>query len=952
MLKNLLKKNNFYPKTNPKDLKVMYSLDSGMKIRKELFVYIILLILFVIFASLSKLATVITDYWWFSHLGFENLFMISLKSKLFLFLIAAGIFFIFAKINILIASHNSSKKAQIKKETKISFKLNFLITLILSFVIGLMFYNQWFTFLQYLNSSSFNVIEPIFFKDASFYVFILPALHNLWTYFMVMLLFTILLVITNYFISYIWNFIKFGNFRFSGPDKIPKYNFDLKSFLTTVRKKAIVHISVLVSFMFLLLSVSHYLSKFNVMYSEKGIVVGAGYADIVAYIPIMKTLSIIAIVLFVSVYIWLYRSSHNLIKKKTVIGFVAMVYLLTLFIAPIIVPSFIQSFIVTPNEINLESPYIQNNLNFTRYAYGLDEVEVKKFETNGTLDAEILNDQKSTIDNIRILDWRPLTQTYKQTQEIRLYYELSDVDLDRYYIDGKYTQVMISPRELAQSQITPNAQTWQNLHLVYTHGYGVVMSPVNNVTSQGLPNYFIKDIPPVYTVEEENIKIEKPQIYFGEEENNYIIVNSNVEEFDYPDQNSNTYINYDGKGGILLDTFFKKLMMALRFKDIKILLSGDITDESRIMYDRNILKRVNKLTPFFAFDSDPYIVISEGKLYWIIDAYTTTNKFPYSYKYNKLNYIRNPVKIVVDSYDGSVNYYIKDDTDALMKTYENIFPGIFKRFDDMPDGLKDHIRYPVDLFRVQSSIYTTYHMDDVTIFYNKEDAWDIPNEVYGTGRQVKVEPYYTIMKLPEEDTEEFILMTTYTPVKKNNMISWFAARNDYENYGKLILYQFPKKTLIFGPLQIEAKFDQDSEISEQLTLWSQQGSSVTRGNLLVIPIENSILYVEPLYIQAETGQLPELKRILVSDGDKVVMEKTLGEALKSLFGEYKEKPDEGILEDLNIITLIKNANSYYDSILKSMENKDWSAIGDNLKKLGDTIKRLEDKNGVDKRDNE
>jgi len=675
------------------------------------------------------------------------------------------------------------------------------------------------------------------------------------------------------------------------------------------------------------------------MYSKQGIVVGAGYSDVVAYLPMIKIMMFLAIIMAIGMLIWVFFiSKEPKLRKRHLFVYALIVYLLFGIIGPTVIPGVVQSLKVSPNEINLEKNYIENNIKFTRIAYGLNEIEEKKFDVNMKLTSESIDKAKETIDNVRILDWRPLTKTYKQTQEIRLYYDLGGIDIDRYNINGKYTQVMLSPRELDQNQITENAKTWVNLHMVYTHGFGVVMSPVNQITKQGLPNYLIKDIPPIYTVDESNLKIIQPQVYYGEKENNFVLVNTKTNEFDYPKGNTNEYINYDGKGGIVLDSFFKKLLMAIKFADIKILLSGDVSKESKIMFTRNIVERVSKVTPFIGLDSDPYLVIDRGRLVWVVDAYTYSGNFPYSEKYGDINYIRNSMKIVVDAYDGSVTYYIMDIKDPIIETYNKIFPKQFKNFKDMPENLKKHIRYPVDLFKIQTQIYGNYHMDDVKVFYNKEDAWQIPNEVYGVGQKVKVEPYYIIIKLPNENKEEFVLMTSFSPIKKDNMIAWMAARSDEDNYGKLIVYKFQKDKLIYGPLQIEAKIDQDSEISKQLTLWSQQGSRVTRGNLLIIPIDDSILYIEPLYIQAETGQLPELKRVLVSDGESVVMEENLKLALEALFG--KSKPVVINKENKPKTNLIEDAQKYYDLLENSMKKGDWASFGNNLDKLGNVIKNL------------
>ncbi|MBR9676111.1 UPF0182 family protein, partial [Candidatus Woesearchaeota archaeon] len=854
--------------------------------KKDRVIRITILVVVLLFVFLTSLAELITDYLWFDALGFEQIFLITFFSKIKLFVIATATFFVFATINVWISS-------KIIKKNKFSFKLKLLIITILSVVIGLGVSSMWFEFLQFINQTPFNIVDPIFAKDVSFYIFSLP----IYQFVLGFLMSTIILSAVLVFLDYLTSFIDIKQILLSNP-RIPenvipssRKSFNFKILFT--KRKATTHVGILISVFFLLLAVKHYFSRFSIMYSEQGIVVGAGYSDVIAYLPIIKTLMFLAVIMAVALLVWVfYISKQSKLRKRHVFGYVLIIYFLFGLLGPTLIPGIVQSLKVSPNEINLEKPYIENNIKFTRLAYGLADVEEKVFDVEIGLTSEILGQAKETIDNVRILDWRPLTKTYKQTQEIRLYYDLAGIDIDRYFINEKYTQVMLAPRELDQTQITENAKTWVNLHMVYTHGFGVVMSPVNQVTKQGLPNYFIKDIPPIYTVDEENLKISKPQIYYGERDNDYVLVNTETKEFDFPKGDTNEYISYDGEGGVVLDSFLKKLLFAIRFGDIKILLSSDITKSSKIMFTRDIAKRISTITPFIGLDNDPYLVIDNGRLLWIVDAYTFSGNYPYSEKYGRINYIRNSVKIVVDAYDGSVTYYVMDVNDPIIETYSKIFSEEFKRFEDMPESVKEHIRYPVDLFKIQSQIYSVYHMDDVKVFYNKEDAWQIPNEVYGVGQQVRVEPYYIIIKLPNEDKEEFVLMTSFTPIKKDNMVAWMAARSDGDNYGKLILYKFQKDKLIYGPLQIEAKIDQDSEISQQLTLWSQQGSSVTRGNLLVIPIKNSILYIEPLYIQAETGQLPELKRVLVSDGERVVMEEDLATALEVLFGKSEVVKEE------------------------------------------------------------
>lgn len=894
-------------------------------------------LMIVLLFSISALVRLYTDFLWFDALGFAQIFLISLFSKIELFFAAAIFFFLFTTINLWVSSRFTEKN-------KIPFRFKLMITTVLSFLVGISVSSGWFKILQYLRQTPFNIQDPIFAKDVSFYIFTLPFFSFILTFLMSTIVITIILVLLDYLKSYIGQF-----FKQSAPEPSTSNEplpskpittgpvIDFKGIFSKIKTKAMAHLGILGSIFFILLAVKHYLSRFGIMYSKQGVVVGAGYSDVVAFLPIVKILMVLAVIVAVILLIWVFFVSKQL-KKRHILLYAVVLYVLFGFVGPTLIPGLVQSLKVSPNEINLEKPYIENNIRFTRMAYGLEDVEEKDFAADTKLTSKILDDAKETIDNIRILDWRPLTKTYKQTQEIRLYYDLSGIDIDRYNIEGKYTQVMLAPRELVQSQITENAKTWVNLHMVYTHGFGVVMSPVNKVTKQGLPDYFIQDIPPIYSVDEPGLEILKPQIYYGENDNDFVLVNTKTKEFDFPKGNTNEYINYDGKGGVVLDSFLKKFLMAIRFVDIKILLSSDITPESKIMFTRDIVKRVSKITPFLGLDEDPYLVIDDGRLFWIIDAYTVSGNYPYSERYGSLNYIRNSVKIVVDAYDGSVTYYVIDDTDPIIKTYANIFPQQFKSFKNMPESLKKHIRYPVDLFKIQSFIYSTYHMDDIKVFYNKEDAWQIPSEVYGVGQKVKVEPYYIIIKLPGESKEEFVLMTSFTPIKKDNMVAWMAARSDGDNYGKLILYKFPKDKLIYGPLQIEARIDQDSEISQQLTLWSQQGSRVTRGNLLVIPIEDSILYIEPLYIEAETGQLPELKRVLVSDGTRVVMEENLAEALEVLFGKYKKKVvvEKGDVEEEEKSTdeLIESAQAYYDLIEDSLKKGDWTGIGDNLDELG------------------
>ncbi len=923
--------------------------------KDELKAAIITLAVIFIF-SISGIVRLITDYWWFDALGFSQIFLISFKAKVLLFLLSASAFFAFIIINLKISSRSDG--------SKVSFKLKLAIVMALSFLVGLIYSQSWFVVLQYMNQVPFGLQDPIFGKDVSFYVFSLPFILTLRSFLLVCVVAAIIAAIMDYMQSFIADLFKQPDLVTPDGATYSTYGGSFKSAFSNLEGKALVHLAVLGSLFFLLLAAGHYLARFSIMYSEQGIVVGAGYTDVVVYLPIIRILMLMAVAIAVLCLIWIFViTGKQSLGKSRILATIVALYLLACVLGPTVIPGLVQAYKVSPNEGTLEGPYIENNIKFTKIAYGLDSVVEEDFHVGMNLTPEVLSGARETIDNVRILDWRPLTQTYKQTQEMRLYYDLSGIDVDRYAINERYTEVMIAPREMNQERL--QAKTWVNLRMVYTHGFGVVMSPVDSVTTEGMPNYLIKDIPPTYTVDAKELRIDVPQIYYGGIDNDFVLTNTLTQEFDYPKGNDNEYIHYDGTGGITLDSFAKKLLMAIRFADIKIMLSSEITPVSKIMFERSIQSRISKITPFLLLDNDPYIVISDGRLFWIQDAYTVTGNFPYSEKHGSINYIRNPVKIVVDAYNGDVTYYIHDTnaadtaagasasaTDPIIATYAKIFPDQFKSFDKMPESLKSHIRYPEDLFKVQSAIYNTYHMDNVKVFYNKEDAWQIPSEVYGTGQRTPVEPYYIIIKLPGEDKEEFVMMSSFTPIRKDNMVAWLAARSDGDNYGELLLYKFPKHTLVYGPLQIEAKFDQDSVISQQLTLWSTQGSSVARGNLLVIPIEDSILYIEPLYIQAEAGQLPELKRVLVSDGERVVMEKDLETALAALFGRTRPTRPTGAgmadggygYGEKSTEELITEAQEHYDAILDSM-GTNWTAFGENFDRLGVVLEELSGASG-------
>jgi uncharacterized membrane protein (UPF0182 family) len=670
------------------------------------------------------------------------------------------------------------------------------------------------------------------------------------------------------------------------------------------------------------------------------VVFGPGYTEVTTQLLVLKILMVVSILCGLSIVYYAFRRDWRFPAAAVAVFFLVVIFGRNIY------PSAIQKFKVIPNEIVLETPYIEKNIQYTRLAYKLEDIEEQEFPAEENLTGEDLRRNDLTIKNIRLWDHAPLLQTYSQLQEMRTYYKFVGVDNDRYTVNGEYRQVMLSPRELSYQALP--ARTWVNEHLTYTHGYGVVLGPVNRITNEGLPEFFIKDIPPVST---RDIKITRPEIYFGETSNEYVFVHTKRQEFDYPVGDKNVYTTYEGNGGVPL-SFWKKLLFAARFGSFTILLSNDITSDSRVMYYRQITERVSHILPFIELDEDPYMVISpEGRLIWILDGYTTTDRFPYSEPTAKLgNYIRNSVKATVDAYDGTVKLYISDTNDPIIQTYARIFPGVFKKMEEMPAELRSHIRYPPGMLSIQARMYRAYHMQNPQVFYNKEDLWAIPAQ-NTAGNERELEPYYTIMKLPVDRKEEFILLLPFTPSKKDNMSAWMAVRCDSPNYGKMIVYNFPKQKLVYGPSQIEARINQDTEISRQLSLWNQRGSQVIRGSLLAIPIEKSIIYVDSLYLAAEKGQLPELKRVIVAYGNSIAMEENLETSLQRIFGgkSIREKDfapaakRAGGPVEKTERQMALEALSHYRKAQEYLKLGNWGGYGEELKKMDELLRTIEKK---------
>ncbi|MBA7667421.1 hypothetical protein ES703_75509 [subsurface metagenome] len=711
-------------------------------------------------------------------------------------------------------------------------------------------------------------------------------------------------------------------------------------------RPSLAHLGGLVIAILGLFAWGYWLGIWELVFSTRGVVFGASYADMHAKLPaqwiLLAVVVICAGLVLVSVlrrkFRWALYGIGGWIVVAIVIG--------------VIFPFAVQRFQVLPNEQARERPYIEYNIQFTREAFALDRIEEQPFPAEEAPSPQDVTQNEATISNIRLWDNRPLKDTYTQLQSFRPYYDFNDVDVDRYIIDGEYRQVMLSARELSAEKLATEAQTWVNRKLVYTHGYGLALSPVNEVTADGSPVLLVKDIPPAGVFD-----IEQPQIYYGEKTNDYVIIKTDTKELDYATRDEIVEGEYQGEGGVNLDGFIRRLVYAWQLGDFNILISGELTPESRVLYYRNIQERVNRLAPFLMLDSDPYLVVREGRLSWIQDAYTTTDRYPYSQPLGGINYIRNSVKVVIDAYDGNVTFYVTDPEDALIQTYQAIFPKLFVSAGEMPESLRAHLRYPEGMFNIQASVYQTYHMRDAGDFYKKEDPWAIPRELY-FGSEQNMEPYYIIMRLPDEEKEEFLLMLPFTPVGKNVTISWLAARSDGENYGKLLVYLFPKGQTVLGPSQIENLIGQDTVITEQLALWGRGGSQVIRGNLLLIPLGKSILYVEPVFLQAEAGGLPQMKRVIVVAGEQIAMERTLAESLTVIFlpeflpgAEVPPTEIEVVVEPpappepeepvtAEIANLIEEAQLHYNKAQQYLKAGDWAGYGRELDALEAVLNQL------------
>ncbi len=761
-----------------------------------------------------------------------------------------------------------------------------------------------------LNSAPAGAVDPLFGKDLSFFLFRYPFFDALNGGLRSLFVLAFITTAAAYLLR--------GGIAFTGRSL---------AVAPAVRR----HLGILAAIVLLFLAAGFLFDRYGLLYTEHGVLFGASYTDVNARLPVLSALVVLSAIAAIVVLATAFGRSA-LAPLIAVAGLLALSFLgLTIY------PSTVQSFKVSPNELVLEQPYLKNHIAMTRYGYGLEDLETQPFAADETLAMADIRRNLSTIRNIRLWDEEPLLKTYSQLQQIRTYYHFSDVDNDRYTIGDKYLQVMLSPRELSYADLP--GKSWINEHLVFSHGFGLAMGPVSGITGEGLPEFYIKDIPPETSA---GPSVARPELYYGENQNEYMIVRTKQKEFSYPTTDENVYTTYAGTGGVKLSSLLRRLLYAAYFGNFKLVLSSDITPDSVILYKRTILDRIAAIAPFLSYDPDPYLVIRDnGRLAWMIDAYSHSAWLPYAKPARRgMNYIRNPVKVVVDAYDGSVTFYLVDRTDVLARTYDAVFPDLFQPLSAMPPDLRRHMRYPRALLAIQARMFSTFHMTDPSVFYNKEDLWEIPS--YGSRT---MDPYYLIMKLPGGTAEEFVLLLPFTPSKRDNLAAWMAARCDGENYGKVVVYTFPRDRLVFGPRQIDARIDQDAYISQQLTLWGQRGSEVIRGSLLIIPIETSLIYVQPLYLVAtDRVGLPELRRVIMAFGNNVVMEDTLEAAIERLFSgklpSAKQVAERATATPKTERALGAEALNSLRKAREALRKEDWEGFGRYLKEMEEALKKM------------
>ena len=895
-------------------------------------VLLLLLLVLLAFWFFPALVTLITDWWWFREIGYQVVFTREIETRALLFILVGGGATAWLYVNLRIAQRGlapvpfhvplAGGAAGMVNLTALVRRVTLPFVVLLGLMIGLGASASWDMVLQVTHATRFGIADPVFSRDVGYYVFTLPGIDALVGLLRGLTVTALVLLVPVYWVR--------GDIIFTPPRRL------------IIEPGTTRHLGMLLMVLFVFTAIRLWFVTIpSLVYSTTGPLVGASYTDLHATLPMLRLSAVLAVVAAAVVIAGSIRGHLVRYSAWAVAG-----YLVVVVLGRGLFPMVMQKLLVAPTELTRETPYLRYHIAATRAAWGLDSVEVKDLGDVGNLGLADIRANAPTIDNVRLWDRDPLLQTFGQLQEIRTYYDFLNVDDDRYWIDGKYRQVLLAPRELNAASLP--TRTFINEHLTFTHGMGLTVAPVNQVTGEGLPTLFVKDLPPTSTV---SLKVTRPQIYYGESQYDYVFVGTRQREFDHPVGDENVYAAYTGTGGVRVGNLWRRLLLAIRFGSSNVFFSGDITDTSRVLYYRNIKDRVTRALPFLQFDRDPYLVIADdGTLKWILDGYTLTDRYPYSQRTaDGVSYMRNSVKVVLDAYDGSLRAYVTAPHDPLIQTWARIFPGIFLPFERMPADIRAHIRYPDDLYRMQTRLYTTYHMDAAVDFYQRNDQWQIPEVDESTGAVPFMR--HIVMRLPEEKQAEYIYMVPFTQRGKDNLSAWMVARNDGTEYGRLRVYRLPRQILVYGPTQVEARINQDTEISRQISLWDQRGSKVVRGDLLVIPIEQSLLYVQPLYLQADKGRIPELKRVVVAYGDQVVMDETLDAALTTLFGGATRQrvgaepavtgaaaAPSGSTGQFQADAA--EARRHFQAAVDAQRNGDWARYGEELKALGQILDRM------------
>ncbi len=900
--------------------------------------------LFILVLGVPALAERLTDWLWYREIGFERVFVLKLVAQGGLAFV--GLLLAFAALygNARLALRGMERSAEsivVLASGGIATRAKFLVrvaqmlalpgTLFLAFLLALGLGSQWRTLIQAYFATPFGVVDPIFGRDVAHYVFAVPAWQML--------------------IDYVWAMTFLSLVLVALPIYFVRGDFEWRRGRLAIEAPAELHLALLAALWLVLSALRTWVVGIpGLLSGTHGPLQGASWTDLHVRIPGMKAL-VVGLVIAAVVLVW--RARRGDLARAAVlvvVGNVALTALLT-----VAIPAVVQRLVVQPNELAREAPQIAHHIAATRTAWGLDSVERRELEADQELTAQDLAENRATIDNIRLWDREPLLQTFGQIQSIRTYYDFVNVDDDRYEVNGRMRHVLLSARELDPASLP--TRTFVNEHLTFTHGMGLTLGPSNEVTPEGLPVLWLQDLPPTSSIA---TSISRPQIYFGELARTWVLAPSRQREFDFPaaEGDEAIYSTYAGRAGVPISSWWRRLAFAMRFGSANILLSGDLEANTKVIFNQQVRTRAQLALPFLLFDEDPYLVVTDsGHLKWILDGYTATDRYPYSARITEgVNYLRNSVKVVIDAYDGDVRAYLADPTDPMINTLSKIYPGTLRPLAELDPALRAHLRYPEDLFRAQTTLYATFHMTDPETFYHREDQWQIPNQQSRSIRSGYAR--HIVMRLPGEERAEYLLMRPFTPRQKDNLAAWMVARNDGEHYGRLLAYRFPRQSLVFGPTQIANRINQDTEVSRQVSLWDQGGSEVIRGELLVIPIEAALLYVQPIYLRAQGGKIPELKRVVVAHEGRVVMEETLEAGLRALFGDgtgsgvrpgaaaapASSRPTSAaaVTETAAREALVREALQHYDRARAAQRADDWATYGTEMQRLGEVLRRLRD----------